>query len=120
MGVDETTFEWKRATAYVGQPFAGVQVIEDIHCTESLRFPRLPKSRKRRIRDKWRKKYPQYRTIPARHIYRIGDLFVMHPVRLSELRTEIAERARTRVDFQAYAALVQTNWPGVYGLLNNE
>lgn len=112
METDDKTFEWKPAMAYVGQPFAGVQIIEDIHCTETLRFPRLPKSRKRRIRDKWRKKYPQFRTVPARHMYRMGDTFIMHPVRAAELRAELDQRARACVDHLAWTAPL---WRGYFG-----
>lgn len=120
MGADESTFEWKPATAYVGPPFAGVQIIEDIHCTETLRFPRLPKSRKRRIRDKWRKKYPQFRTVPARHMYRMGDTFLMHPVRAEELRGELVKHSMRHVDLMALASLVQPTWPGLNGVLSND
>lgn len=47
---------------------------------------RFPRSKKRRIQKKWRKREANYRLIPKRDVYRFGDALICHPVIAREIR----------------------------------
>ena len=49
---------------------------------EQYRFPR---SKKKRIRKKWRRNERNWHTVPQRRIYRVGNCIYAHPVVIDEL-----------------------------------
>lgn len=69
----------------------GFKVIKDNNMVESVRRPRLPKTKNRRIRNKWRKKYPQHAMVPRQECYVMGSTIVMHPAVYKALQEYIAE-----------------------------
>ena len=77
---------------------------EDANLVDVVQAPRLPKSRKKRIRNKWRKKYPQTRTIPKQDMYvmdsplGMGKMILIHPITLTKLLKDLAIETARKVD----------------------
>jgi len=69
--------------------FDRFQLIGDPYLTETVRRPILPKTKRKRIRMKWRKKYPQFATVPKQEMYRIGDTFIAHPTIIDEISKQL-------------------------------
>lgn len=67
--------------------FAGIPVVESSLCIEWFRKPR---TKKRRILNKWRKRMENHR--PARQAYLLkGGTIVCHPAFAATLRKRLAE-----------------------------
>ena len=60
-----------------------IQIIKSDLIGENKQF-RFPRSKKRRIREKWAKNDKNYRVIPK--IYRIGDVIYCHSIFYEELK----------------------------------
>ena len=58
--------------------------------TKQIRFPR---SKKRRVQKKWRKRSENHGTIPDRNCIIAGDRIYCHPVVASALRATVKEQA---------------------------
>lgn len=58
-----------------------MNIIEDPNLTE---FYRRPRSKKKRILKKWRKRPSNHR--PDMKIYQVGDTLIMHPVMAAAIR----------------------------------
>lgn len=70
-----------------------MKIIESTNIVEQFRFPR---TKKRRIRNKWAKRPENQR--PASKAVLMGDAFVCHPFFAARLRKEIAEQ-QAEADF---------------------
>lgn len=102
----------KRLTSTV-QVF-GPRVVTDKNLVETIRMPRLPSSKSRRIRRKWIKRYPQFKTVPSEKCYRLDlgafsgtpdPVIVMHPVTLEKMTEAIRMRAEHKIDDEILKAL---------------
>ena len=60
------------------------KIIEDPRLVDQFRFP---KSKKRRIREKWAKKPFNFK--PSKHIYKTGHFLIAHPTIAAVLRREL-------------------------------
>lgn len=70
-----------------------MQILENhlLTVTKQVRFPR---SKKRRIQKKWRKRPGNIKTVPDRQCIMIGDKIICHPVVAAELRAAIKVHGR--------------------------
>jgi len=75
---------------------SGVEVYLDKHLSTEMwvRLPRLPKTKKRRIRNKWLKRYPQGKWVPNDKVYMIAGRMVMHPSTFAKLNMQLKEGAK--------------------------
>lgn len=65
-------------------PWGGMPVITDSSLTvpnpnPEARFPRALRSKKRRVRRKWLRRYPAG-VVPDRNVYRVGGMLLAHPM----------------------------------------
>ncbi len=69
----------------------GVRVMVDprVPCEKWERRPRLPKTKNRRIRRKWQKRYPQGAWVPDDKVYMVMGMMVMHPRTFERLNKEL-------------------------------
>lgn len=89
---EEQGMSYSHSVNFNIETFAGLRVVLDKNapCGRHIRTPHLPKTRKRRIRKKWEKKYPQTTFVLEPHFYRFYDMLIMHPLIFLELRKEIS------------------------------
>lgn len=76
----------------------GVEVYIDKHipCEKWERRPRLPKTKNKRIRRKWLKRYPQGLMVPDEKVYMFAGRFIMHPKTFEKLRKELSDDTDTK------------------------
>ena len=65
-----------------------MEIIESHHLTATTQF-RFPKSKRHRIRKKWRKNPENFRTLPDTNLYQYGDKIICHPKMARRLRTTL-------------------------------
>lgn len=72
-----------------------MQILENylLTVTKQLRFPR---SKKRRIQKKWRKRPGNIQTVPDRNCFVVGNRLICHPVVAAELRAAIKTEAKAQ------------------------
>lgn len=75
-----------------GISFAGIEIIEDPYMTTYKHCPKLPKSKRKRIRMKWLRKYRQYKDVPVQGLLNIEgtNKYLCHPSVAEKLRKTIA------------------------------
>ncbi len=64
----------------------GQEIVETDSAIALVQY-RFPRSKKRRIKEKWAKNRNNYRILPT--CYKFGDVFVAHPEYLAEVRRKI-------------------------------
>lgn len=99
-------YEYKPILSTVGvsPDFAGVQIYVDKNAVKYERHQtRYPKSKKKRIRMKFWKRYGTTRKIP--HCYRLEDKFIMHPILYKQLQEQLAEKIDREVFYSTYREL---------------
>jgi len=79
---------------FLGQ-LAGIKVFVDPHLQDRIQF-RFPRSKKKRIRKKWAKQERNYKRIPSKSIYKIGDAIYVHPILYEQLKKTL-ERENERL-----------------------
>ncbi len=72
-------------------PFWGIE-LRDASYMEDLKQFRFPKSKKARIRKKFRKNPLNWRYFPSPTVYRMGNVIIGHPVTLKKIRQEVENR----------------------------
>ena len=71
----------------------GVQIIEDSSMADRVQI-HFPRSKKQRIRKKWRRKPENWIWKPWTTIYQVGNhTLLMHPSLAAELRRELEHRS---------------------------
>lgn len=68
-----------------------MQVIIDPHMTEQ-EFKGWCRSKKKRIRKKWKKNPNNYRTVPSTEVLMFGDKCVCHPMVAQVMKETLKER----------------------------
>lgn len=58
---------------------------------------RFPRSKRRRIRAKWRKDRRNWKRIPTGEVYQIGDTLYMHPDMMAKLAEKIGRDKDDRI-----------------------
>ena len=71
--------------------FGGLKLVCDPHLTEWVRRPILPKTKRKRIRRKWMRKYPQGAAIPKEVVYQMGDTLIVHPAIAAQLQARLTD-----------------------------
>jgi len=69
-----------------------MKIIENEYLVEQFRFP---KSRKKRIRNKWAKR-PQNLRPDLKRAYQMGDSIICHPLFAQRLRASLANDGATQ------------------------
>lgn len=72
-------------------PLAGFSIYESAAMCVQFRFPR---SKRRRIRDKWAKDKRNFK--PSLNVLRSGNTLICHPVMAARLREHLAETTAHR------------------------
>lgn len=72
-----------------------MQIIESQHAIEWIQR-RFPRSKKRRIKKKWRKNLRNFIAEPTG--FRSGNLFILHPVLALAYRQQLAKNVGTLMD----------------------
>lgn len=71
---------------------------------------RFPRSKRKRIRRKWAKQAKNYRDVPLKTIYQLGDKLIGHPETLRRLSTEVDSESENDALFcKAVDAVLGTN-----------
>jgi len=65
---------------------AGINIISSELCVKKIQF-RFPRSKKSRIRNKWKKDNKNFKYIPA--MYKWGDDIIAHPSLVDKLKKSI-------------------------------
>jgi hypothetical protein len=73
----------------------GFRVVVDASLADRVQF-RFPKTWKKRIRKKWAKRPENYRVVPRKDVYRVGDRLLMHPALWEELKKAVRESQSVR------------------------
>jgi hypothetical protein len=61
----------------------GIDIISSELCVERIQF-RFPRSKKSRIRNKWKKNDRNFKRIPK--IFKMGDTIIAHPSLIQQLK----------------------------------
>jgi len=69
-------------------PFHGFQLIESLHMVETYQY-RFPRSKKRRIKNKWKKRPINFKTRPRKDFLQLGNKLICHPVMADRFRFEM-------------------------------
>ena len=78
----------------------GYKIVTSPIMVDRFQF-RFPRSKKRRIRKKWSKRYENYKTAPKEEVFIIGDSIICHPSMAVKIedemkrQNEIVERKRS-------------------------
>jgi len=69
-------------------PYGGLQFVEQpwLSINEQVKFPR---SKRKRIRKKWRKNPKYWRKRPDPSVYRMGNMIVGHPIMIRRIKREL-------------------------------
>lgn len=65
----------------------GIKIIESINCCENKQF-RFPRSKKKRIINKWKKDSKNYKIIPKAIHDKINNVIYCHPTITAQLKKE--------------------------------
>ena len=65
--------------------FNGLKVVAGLDMCKREQF-RFPRSKKKRMRKKWRRDSRNWRYVPDRTVYQVFDTLYMHPVMIEELK----------------------------------
>lgn len=69
----------------------GLEIIPTEHLTPTVinTWTRKPRSKKRRIRDKWRKDPKNYELVVSYPTCRVGNMVFMHPEAVAKIRHKL-------------------------------
>ena len=84
--------------------YRGVAFIESPLAVKRGPQFRFPRSKKKRIRNKWAKRDRNYRWEP--HGYMVDDKFIVHPAYMAKLRTEMAAQIQRDLYAQAEQSII--------------
>lgn len=79
----------KRIHPLAGFPMGGLRFVSCPHMADFMQV-RFPRSKKKRIRKKWAKDSRNYRYVPWRKAYQLGDTVFAHPAMIESIRKELA------------------------------
>lgn len=71
------------------QPYQ-LQIIESLYCADKIQF-RFPCSKKRRIREKWKKRAENYKIVPWENFVQMEKKLYSHPSLVNKLRNELEQ-----------------------------
>ena len=74
--------------------FYGLRIVVDSSMADRVQF-RYPRSKRRRIRNKWAKRPQNWKTVPWDRVYQMGDVLMMHPAMAEKLRREASSHVRS-------------------------
>lgn len=79
-----------------------MRIFEDLSLTER-KLLRMCRSKKKRIRKKWLKNQRNYKTVPMKNCFVVGDDIICHPVVVAAIRKAAPRIVKNAVD-QAFAS----------------
>ena len=73
------------------KPMIGIRIIESPYAYKTHRHQvRFPRSKKRRIREKWAKQEKNFRVDHIPQAYQIGEDMIVHPAVARQIRRQLA------------------------------
>lgn len=75
----------------------GIEVIPVAYMSERMQV-RFPRSKKSRIRKKWRRDSRNWQDVPMDRCIMMGRRLYVHPARMQQLADELAGKARNRME----------------------
>lgn len=82
--------------------YDSIPIIQSTLCIQRGPQFRFPRSKKKRIRNKWAKRDENYRWTPT--AYRMGDTFIAHPSWVARLRAEMVDNIQKEIERPITAA----------------